>query len=392
MCTWKNELKGILLKKFDVMNKNVIELNGSVDSWGYQSYLIKSELKKNEGKAVTLRINSYGGDVNQAMVIAKAIEEHGNVTVEFLGMNASAVTWMAFSAKTIKMYEDALWLCHKSAITVDIWSTMKSEDIEKTIKELQSKKATTDAVDAIIATKYLNRCSKKCKNIEDVIGLMNEERFMPASEALEWGFVDEIIKGASMSDEQKEIAKNICNSMQFPEPVFVTVENKPDKSIIGRIKDVFSAGTDTGNNESDEGNNTDNNNKIPKTMKKVVMNVAALLAVLAINEIEEENGTVQLSVEQLGKINDALAAADNDKTKATEAQNALKDVESVLDSMKEGIKEIEGAKNKANAVKLYINSLPAVAPAGTVIPKEENNKSEEDLSEFTKDEINQIVK
>ena len=95
------------------MNEVVLEVNGMIDHYGWQRTNIRYFLNKNKGNAVRLKVNSFGGSVNEAIAISKLLEDHGNVTVEFIGFCASAVTWMAFGAKTREMHEDSLWLCHK---------------------------------------------------------------------------------------------------------------------------------------------------------------------------------------------------------------------------------------------------------------------------------------
>ena len=61
-----------------------LEVNGSIDHYGYQRYNIKYWLNKNKDKEVHCKINSPGGSVNEAIAISKIFAEHGNVIVEFL--------------------------------------------------------------------------------------------------------------------------------------------------------------------------------------------------------------------------------------------------------------------------------------------------------------------
>ena len=67
------------------MNEVVLEVNGMIDHYGWQRTNIRYSLNKNKGNAVRLKVNSFGGSVNEAIAISKLLEDHGNVTVEFIG-------------------------------------------------------------------------------------------------------------------------------------------------------------------------------------------------------------------------------------------------------------------------------------------------------------------
>lgn len=106
------------------MDSIIIDLSGMIDGWGYQLSNLRYLLKKYAGEAVILRVNSYGGDVNQAMMMSQAMTDHGNVTARLLGFNTSAATWMVFGAKRVEIADDGLWFCHRSTMTVDILKDM----------------------------------------------------------------------------------------------------------------------------------------------------------------------------------------------------------------------------------------------------------------------------
>ena len=93
------------------MSFEVIEINGSIDHYGWQTSTLRYMLNKSKDKKVVCKINSPGGSVDQAIAISKLFEEHGNVTVEFIGFCASCVTFMAFGAKEIVASDDTFWLC-----------------------------------------------------------------------------------------------------------------------------------------------------------------------------------------------------------------------------------------------------------------------------------------
>ncbi len=84
------------------MKKYDLYLTGTV-GWGISAGYVKYVLDNSKGKPVTVAVSSMGGYVDTGLQIYELFKNHGDVTVEFLGMSASSATFMAMGAKTIKM-------------------------------------------------------------------------------------------------------------------------------------------------------------------------------------------------------------------------------------------------------------------------------------------------
>lgn len=84
-------------------------MNGVIDSYGWFRYQVEEFLRRNKDNDVRIQLDSYGGDVAEALAISRLLDTHGNVVVEFMGVVASAATWMAFGAKSVEMHQDTLW-------------------------------------------------------------------------------------------------------------------------------------------------------------------------------------------------------------------------------------------------------------------------------------------
>ena len=364
------------------MNEVVLEVNGMIDHYGWQRTNIRYFLNKNKGNAVRLKVNSFGGSVNEAIAISKLLEDHGNVTVEFIGFCASAVTWMAFGAKTREMHEDSLWLCHKSSIRVDIYRTMNSDQLADTIKKLENEKKNQDAIDLIIAKKYADMCADKDKSLADVFDLMKQERWLSADEVKEWGFIDNIIPGINkITDEYRNLLIENCAALNFPLPAIIDKQDdslandEVSESLVNRIVNSIKA-IFTPMPKSTEDNNPINNSTI---MNKTFVMVNALLGV---EGLAENNGKVELTIDQLQKICNALKEADDNKQSVTKATEAL-------DAISPNIKGITGLENKIQAVAVVLNMVPKGVPAGNALPKDDKA---EDFSETAKDPVNEFVK
>ncbi len=375
------------------MERKQINITGILDSWGYQRSNVSYQLNRYKGLPVLCVINSLGGNVNEGLAISKLFEQHGDVVVRFIGCCASAATWMAFGAKEIEIAEDAFLMVHNCSNLISIYKSMKIEDIETTIKELESVKKSQEAFNLTVAKKYADRAIEK-KTMEDIITLMAEERWMTANEALEWGFVDRVIPGVNRMNEESrnQIVQN-CVALNLPAPHF---QQQEEKSIVRELLDGLK-GLMTGNvikngavSEGDQGEpatpsvaNQSNNQK-GFAMNKKFVNLIALLAI-ASNQVTEEDGSVTLDMGQLQLIEDALTEAKGLKVQ-------LKDVEDVLDGVSDNVKGMDGLKNKALALKGLVGQFPIQAPAGNQIPAGASDDKQKKLDETAKDGINQEMR
>lgn len=374
------------------MERKVININGVLDDWGWLRSTVQYMLNKHKGEPVLCIVNSYGGNVNEGLAISKLFEEHGDVVVRFIGCCASSATWMAFGAKSIEIAEDALFLVHQCSNLVAIYKSMKIEDIDATIKRLESMKKSQEAINLTIAKKYADRIPEG-KTLEDVLNLMAEERWMTAEETKEWGFVDKVIPGINrMTKEAQNLVAMNCASMNLPVPHFE--EPKEEKSMVSQIIDGIknllhpekkdepenpAANASEGAAAEGEGTTATNSHK-QFSMKKLFVNLIALLAV-ADNAVFDEPKDVTLTDDQLQSIENALAAG-----KANE--QIVKDVEGILDGVSDNIKQMDGLKNKVLALTNLVNRFPVQAPAGNKAPEGVSDSKQGAIDESAKDDIN----
>lgn len=371
--------------------KATLKIYEPIDSYGWQLYRVRSFLASHTKDEVTIEVNSLGGSVNDAMMISKEIADHGNVTIRLLAFCASAVTWMGFGAKRVEIADDALWLCHQVSVSVNIYASLNADELEQTIKDLQKSKKLAEATDLIIARKYLEKATANGKEttLAKVLDLMREEKYLTATEVLDLGFVDAIVKGAkSMSNEVRNfVAQNHVqlNMPALPEPALQEEEGLMEK-VRNIVTEIFGGKlpekTDTPEKEETDPNNQPQNNQ--KTMKKNFVLVNALLAISAL-EVNDD-GKIALTEEQLQTIEDALAAK-------KVADDAVREATEALDSISENVKSIDGLKNKIMAVKTVLDRTPLMAPAGSAqLQETEEQKKAKELAESAQDEINNEAK
>ena len=339
-------------------------ISGSIDSYGWFRWNVQNALSHHKDEEVHLIIMSPGGVVNEAIAISDMLAEHGNVTIEFSGLAASSATWLAFGAKRVIMHEDTLWLCHKSSAPVNEWSQMTADELQSYIDKLQGQKKSLEVIDAIIAKKYLDRASSKGKTLQQVVELMNEERYLPAADCLAWGFVDEVLPTKSAIDEGNVTVNNeFLGAIHLPlraEPAGTEDENGNgpvnETSLADRIVQKLTSLFRNGSQAATQTDTNPQNNTQPQTiMNKDYVSVNALLQV---EGFEVTDGKVTMTVDQLAAIENALKASGE----------AVK----VLDEVSPKVKAITGLQNKVTAVTLMLDSAP-VAPAQVSKPAAKNS-------------------
>lgn len=150
---------------------------------------IREELARCGNRPVTVRINSYGGDVCTALDIRQQFLDHGDVTCYVFGMTASAATILATGAKKLYMGRHAFMLLHQCSMLVDKWDWLNADELESTIEEL--KKTCTDLhkLDMCAASLYAKRAGCEPEKMHEV---MVDAQWLNADECLAIGLVDAI--------------------------------------------------------------------------------------------------------------------------------------------------------------------------------------------------------
>ena len=89
-----------------------LHLKGFVGGADFDRNYVDYVLAQHVGKPVNVLIDSLGGSVATALSIASAFRNHADVSVHFVGMNASAATIASLGAKHISIDANAMYLVH----------------------------------------------------------------------------------------------------------------------------------------------------------------------------------------------------------------------------------------------------------------------------------------
>lgn len=173
----------------------------------------KEELAALKGKNITVRINSRGGDVFQALAICNAIKEAG-VTVSIDGLAASAASVIAMGGSKIKMADNALMMIHLPSAM--LWGMYDEAELAKVQTGLS-------AIKNSIVQVYQSRL--KDGSAEE---LMTAETWLSAQEALDKGLIDEITSEIPITMSNRTLFVNSLkvDTRQFNEEKFKAALSK----------------------------------------------------------------------------------------------------------------------------------------------------------------------
>ena len=318
------------------MKKYDLYLTGTVGGWGITADFVKYILDKKKDQPVDVAICSLGGYVDTGLQIYELFKNHGQVTCHFLGMSASAATFMAMGAKKVVMSKNALVLIHNAMGYVFEYGQYNKEQIDELLSRLQFQRSQLNTIDDVLAEIYAERSGK---SIEDVKAKMKVAAWIKAAEAKDFGLVDEIVDAETMPANVKNVYTNsLIKDMGLPalpkgfNPE--TGEENPTAGILQKVVEMLKGLIPE--------TSTENQNKMIKVF-------TAVMAVLAVTDgfKPDEQGNVSLTQNQMKAIDDELRKQ-NDACKqssdALKAQKAkIEKLENEKKALEEQVKNLNGS-------------------------------------------------
>lgn len=317
---------------------------------------VKSKLEPLKGKPCTVRINSYGGDVQTALDIRQQFIDHGQVTAYIIGMTASAATILAMGARKVVMSRYALMLVHPCSAAVINLGYYNKEELAKAIEDLRKTQADLNTLDRVVASIYAAKVGDS--NVGKMEALMHEARWIGAEEALRLGLIDEI----DPDEEQPDPAKEPMTDAQrehivacgLPVPTFNTntastntntasitttataTEQQMRKTIGEAVRDFFetifaraakpscAAKPAEAKSQGAAAATTDDkpHNTNTPIMNTQTLTPATLCAKLGVAHITATDGKVTFTTEQIDALEKAIKALVDEKNEAEAKLNA----------------------------------------------------------------------
>lgn len=312
-----------------------INIDDYIGRWGYSKQYIRNQLAGLKGKPVNVRISSLGGSVEHGLDIRQQFLDHGDVTAYLYGLVASSATIAALGAKKVCISKYCMFLVHKVSNWVDAWGQMNADQIQELIDDLKENKLQNDKFDLVLAQMYANKCNKQ---IDEILDTLKAGRWLTAQEALEYGFVDEIIEDAKEDKVSLASFTDKLNVLGFP--ALPQMDNKEDKESgwFQRIMEKLDAFSPLLKSEN-------STHLINLIMKKDYQKVNAILNVEGLEF--DKDGKVTLTEAQVKALNEKVDALEKEASdKQAEVDDLTKQVDNLKKADGDDTKKNEGGEGE----------------------------------------------
>lgn len=205
-----------------------IKINGTIvgnnDKWIYDwcdmEAFCPKDLNLIEGQDVDIEINSPGGYIYPASEIYTALMKHkGNVNITITGRAASAASVIAMAGTHVTMSPTAQMMIHN----VSASGAGDYRDFEHYAEQLKKSNDT-------IANAYM---LKTGKTREEILKLMDHETWFTPDEALENGFIDEILSKEDTTDQFRLVA---ASDFLIPQAVIDKLKQEKEQEQLNLLK------------------------------------------------------------------------------------------------------------------------------------------------------------
>lgn len=305
----KDKAKNMAKVSIDILG----EISESVNS--YNS--VRAKINQANGQPINLTISSGGGSVTEGMGIADLVANYPEeTTATGIGLVASIATVVLLAADNVKMTENAFMMIHRP------WSyTMGNAD------ELEATAELLDKMEAKLLDIYTASVIKRKgeqKNLKEIItNMMAAETWLTAQEALEFGFIDEIVKVGEKNIDMLPLQNSLNKFLNVPAALLNNTkkEDEMGSSILEKIKSLL--------NSIDETPTVENVIEEEKVIEEPEMDeVEKAISML------KEKGYIVMSPDEMDAINSKQKEEMESMYKKTEEQkNSITEIESVLETL-----------------------------------------------------------
>lgn len=175
--------------KSDANSISIFDVIGS-DYWGegVTASRIAAALRSIGGEAVTVNINSPGGDMFEGLAIYNLLREYeGKVTVKVLGLAASAASIIAMAGDEIQIGRGAFLMIHNCWV----YAMGNRHDLAQIAADMEP-------FDKAMADIYADRTGL---SMDDVSAMMDGETYIGGSDAVEKGFAHRLLSADEIADD-----------------------------------------------------------------------------------------------------------------------------------------------------------------------------------------------
>lgn len=192
LAAWNPGIKGAT----DEATIGIFEPIGQ-DFWtgdGITAKRVAGILRNIGDKDVTVKINSPGGDVFEGIAIYNLLKEHkGSVTVQVLGLAASAASIIAMAGNDIQIARSGFLMIHNA------WFVVAGDR-----NELRDFAEFLEPFDKAIAEVY---AARNGADVKEIMKAMDSETWMNGSEAINQGYADSLLESDEADPVDDKSAK-----------------------------------------------------------------------------------------------------------------------------------------------------------------------------------------
>jgi ATP-dependent Clp protease, protease subunit len=180
------------------------------DGEGVTAKQFIADLRAIDASAITLSVNSPGGQLFDGLAISNALRQHpATVTARVMGYAASAATVVLMGADTIEAPANTFLMLHKASSGA--WGNAD---------EMRGTADVLDKIDTSMMAIYANRMGK---SVEDVAAMLSDgDLWLTAQEAKDLGLIDTVLPEAKVTAKAAfDIAKlpaHVQAALRPPEP------------------------------------------------------------------------------------------------------------------------------------------------------------------------------
>jgi ATP-dependent Clp protease protease subunit len=306
----KDKVKNMAKVSIDILG----EISESVNS--YNS--VRTKINQANGQPINLTISSGGGSVTEGMGIADLVANYPEeTTATGIGLVASIATVVLLAADNVKMTENAFMMIHRP------WSyTMGNAD------ELEATAELLDKMEAklldIYTASVLKRKGYQNNLQENITKMMAAETWLTAQEALEFGFIDEIVKVGEKNIDMLPLQNSLNKFLNVPAALLTNTkkEDEMGSSILEKIKSLLNSIDET------------------PTVENVIEEEEKVIEEPEMDEVEKaismlkEKGYIVMSPDEMDAINSKQKEEMESMYKKTDEQkNSINEIEAVLETL-----------------------------------------------------------
>lgn len=207
------------------------------DWWGIGVPALAYELSRlNTSQPLTVRIHSPGGSVTEGLGIRNLLRAYpGELTTVGVGFVASIASVILLAGKRVKMADNAYLMIHRPYGGV----MGNADEMRQTADVLSS-------MDENILDIYMEAIANRGNTAttrEEVFEMMKKETWMTAREALDLGFIDEVITAEELPVSASAF-KALAQYQHTPESIF-SQKHVEDMNVIEQIRALLTPDTVT---------------------------------------------------------------------------------------------------------------------------------------------------